>query len=257
MNLQEAAADLGSLRQNLTEERGEICERSLQKGLEIAQQWDIATERRVRRRRMMPGEDARDAGLTMKEELNRVIKLAIDTLAQEIDDRSERLRDLNSCFGFLLDINSLLSSDHEPEDLFHQCADFGLEYEGDVNGTSLYEEILDCRMLFKRRQQSALLLPSSAEELLKATIQYGKDVFPNLRTALQILLTISVSVASCERSFSKLKLIKTHLRSTMTQERLTDLAILSIEKTTFELINFDDIIDQFAERKARKINMHA
>jgi hypothetical protein len=43
----------------------------------------------------------------------------------------------------------------------------------------------------------------------------------------------------------------------MTQERLTDLAILSIEKTTFELINFDDIIDQFAERKARKINMHA
>ena len=100
-----------------------------------------------------------------------------------------------------------------------------------------------------------MLLPSSAEELLKATFQYGKDVFPNLRTALQILLTISVSVASCERSFSKLKLIKTHLRSTMTQERLTDLAILSIEKTTFELISFDDIIDQFAERKARKINM--
>ena len=100
-----------------------------------------------------------------------------------------------------------------------------------------------------------MLLPSSAEELLKATIQYGKDVFPNLRTALQILLTISVSVASCERSFSKLKLIKTHLRSTMTQERFTDLAILSIENTTFELISFDDIIDQFAERKARKINM--
>ena len=36
--------------------------------------------------------------------------------------------------------------------------------------------------------------------------------------------------ASGERSFSKLKLIKTYLRSTMTQERLSDLAILSIEK---------------------------
>ena len=111
-------------------------------------------------------------------------------------------------------------------------------------------------MLFKRRQQSALQLPSSAEELLKATIQYGKDVFPNLRTALQILLTVSVSVASCERSFSKLKLIKIHLRSTMTQERLTNLAIiLSIEKTTLESISYDDINDQFAERKARKINI--
>jgi hypothetical protein len=253
MNLQEAAADLASLRQNLTEEREEICEHSLQKGLELAQEWDIATRRRVRRR--MPGEEARDAGLTMEEELSSVIKLAIDTLAQEIDDRSKRLRDLNSCFGFLLDINSLLSSDREPEDLSHHCADFGLAYEGDVNGTSLYEEILDCRMLFKTRQQSTLLLLSSAEELLKATIQYGKDVFPNLRTALQILLTMSVSVASCERSFSKLKLIKTHLRSTMTQERLTNLAILSIEKTTFESCSFDDIIDQFAERKARKINI--
>lgn len=146
----------------------------------------------------MPGEAARDAGLKLEEELSRVIKLSIDTLAQEIDDRSKRVRDLNACFGFLLDINTLLSSDPEPEDLFQQCADFGSEYEGDVDGTSLHEEIMDCRMLFKRRQQSALLLPSSAEELLKATIQYGKDVFPNLRTALQILLTVSVSVATCE-----------------------------------------------------------
>lgn len=118
----------------------------------------------------------------------------------------------------------------------------------------LHEEIVDSRMLFKKRRQSAMQLPSTAEELLKATIQYGKDVFPNLRTALQILLTVSVSVASCERSFSKLKLIKTYLRSTMTQERLTNLAILSIEKTTFESISYDDIIDEFAERKARKIN---
>ena len=44
-------------------------------------------------------------------------------------------------------------------------------------------------------------------------------------------LTICVSVASCERSFSKLKLIKSYLRSTMAQARLSSLAILSIEKT--------------------------
>ena len=80
----------------------------------------------------MPGEDARDAGLTMEDELNRVIKLAIDTLAQEIDDRSKRFRELKSCFGFLLDINSLLSSEREPEELFQQCADFGLEYEASM-----------------------------------------------------------------------------------------------------------------------------
>ena len=105
-------------------------------------------------------------------------------------------------------------------------------------------------MLIKKRPSSEV--PSTPEELLKFTIQYGKDVFPNLRTSLRILLTISVSVASCERSFSKLKLIKTYLRSTMCQERLSNLAILSVEKDTFNSINFDSIIDQFAEKKAHK-----
>ncbi|XP_050919588.1 uncharacterized protein LOC127137146 [Lathyrus oleraceus] len=45
----------------------------------------------------------------------------------------------------------------------------------------------------------------------------------------RILLTIPVTVASAERSFSKLKLLKTYLRSTMSQERLNGLALIAIE----------------------------
>jgi len=52
--------------------------------------------------------------------------------------------------------------------------------------------------------------------------------------ALRILLTIPVTVASGERSFSKLKLIKTYVRSTMGDERLSSLAILSIENDIAE-----------------------
>jgi len=44
-----------------------------------------------------------------------------------------------------------------------------------------------------------------------------------------LLLTLTVTVVTCEHSFSKLKLIKNFLRSTMSQERLSDLAVLSIE----------------------------
>ena len=101
------------------------------------------------------------------------------------------------------------------------CVDFAIAYEGDVDARSLLLEIMDCRMLMKKRPSSEVPVPSTPEELLKFTIQYGKDVFPNLRTALRILLTISVSVASCERFFNKLKLIKTYLRLTMCQERLS------------------------------------
>ncbi|KAL9299582.1 putative HAT dimerization domain-containing protein [Arabidopsis thaliana] len=52
--------------------------------------------------------------------------------------------------------------------------------------------------------------------------------YPNTWIAYRILLTIPVSVALAERTFSKLKLIKKYLRSTMSQERLNGLALISV-----------------------------
>ena len=71
--------------------------------------------------------------------------------------------------------------------------------------------------------------------------------------ALRILLTLPVTVASAERSFSKLKLIKNYLRSNMGQERLVDLAILGIESDLAKSIDFDCIINSFAAEKARRV----
>jgi len=47
-------------------------------------------------------------------------------------------------------------------------------------------------------------------------------------------------------SFSKHKLIKSYLRSTMSQQRLTGLILLSIEKDILNEINYDNLIDDFA-----------
>ena len=76
---------------------------------------------------------------------------------------------------------------------------------------------------------------------------------PNVMILLRILLTMGVRVSSCERSFSKLKLIKSYLRSTMTSSRPSSPSTLSIEHEVTDRINFDSVIDEFAERKARKI----
>ena len=67
-----------------------------------------------------------------------------------------------------------------------------------------------------------------------------------------IYLTMCISVASCERSFSKLKPVKSYLRSTMSQIRLTSLAILSIERDITNVMNFDTIINDFAALKIKK-----
>ena len=63
------------------------------------------------------------------------------------------------------------------------------------------------------------------------------------------LLTIPVTVASSKLSFSKLKLLKSYLRSTMTQERLNDLAMIAPESDMLEKIDYESIIEIFISRK--------
>ena len=82
------------------------------------------------------------------------------------------------------------------------------------------------------------------------------ESFPNTCITFRILLTIPVTVASAERSFSKLKLIKSYLRSTMSQERLSRLAILSIEKEMLAKLECKNLISNFASQKVRKINFN-
>ena len=61
-----------------------------------------------------------------------------------------------------------------------------------------------------------------------------------------------VSVANGERSFSKLKLIKSYLRSTMAQERLCGLSMISIEHELSASLDYSQLIDVFARRKVRR-----
>ena len=78
---------------------------------------------------------------------------------------------------------------------------------------------------------NVLMSPLEILELVKAA-----NCYPNVSIAYRILLTMPVTVASTERSFSKLKLLKSYLRSSMSRERLNDLEILCIEKNMLEIL---------------------
>jgi hypothetical protein len=67
-----------------------------------------------------------------------------------------------------------------------------------------------------------------------------------------LLLTLPVTVAASERTFSTLKLIKNYIGSSVGQMRLSGLAIISIERD--RAIKFDTsvVIRNFAESKARR-----
>lgn len=158
--------------------------------------------------------------------------------------------DLEKKFGFLLDLKS---NSTDKDRLKAKCHEFGEFYINDINSDLLYKDIEDFLMLMETRVNTDIL--NNPINILKFIIGYGNDVFPDLRIALQILLTIAISIATCERSFSKLKLILNYARSTMTQSRLSSLALLSIERENFLNIDFDGIIDTFASTKARKADI--
>jgi hypothetical protein len=76
-----------------------------------------------------------------------------------------------------------------------------------------------------------LFIPYAFSNLLNSLYQYKlENLFPNICVSLRISLTIPATVASVERSFSKLKLVKNYLRSTMSQDHLVDLARLRLWK---------------------------
>ena len=59
-------------------------------------------------------------------------------------------------------------------------------------------------------------------------------------------MTIPITVASVKRSFSKLKLLKSYLRSTMSQKRLNELDILSIKQDLLGNIEYKSLISNSA-----------
>lgn len=81
----------------------------------------------------------------------------------------------------------------------------------------------------------------------------NKTTFPNSYKLLQIAITLPISSASCERSFSTMRRIKNWLRSTMVQDRLSFLALINIENEITKTLNLDDVMEEFIKLGNRKL----
>ena len=76
------------------------------------------------------------------------------------------------------------------------------------------------------------------------------DYFPNASIAYRVLLIKHLTVASAERSFSKLKLLNSYMRTTMTQEKLNGSRTIAIENNIVEKINYKDMTEIFISKNS-------
>ena len=143
----------------------------------------------------MADENVRNAVLSATDQMKRVMKEALNRLHKEMNDCFSRLFDIYVKFGFLLDVQRLCYC-RDCGSLESLCDNLASVYSDDLDGKQFYGEIIDCKMLISSHTNVKLSRP---EDLFTFIVEYGdKSVFPNLRIALQILLTVAVSIANCE-----------------------------------------------------------
>lgn len=78
------------------------------------------------------------------------------------------------------------------------------------------------------------------------------DFFPNIKTCLKLFVIMPPTTCSIERSFSTLRRIKTWLRSTISENRLSGLALISIHRKYVDnnkLHIINKVIDLFGLEK--------
>ena len=75
--------------------------------------------------------------------------------------------------------------------------------------------------------------------------------FPNIHFLLVVGCTLLISSAEAERSFSLMRRIKTYARSAMTEERFSDLALISMHLK--ERVPADEIYEAFVQAHPRKL----
>jgi len=72
---------------------------------------------------------------------------------------------------------------------------------------------------------------------------------------IRLVLTLPVSTATTERTFSAMKHVKTVLRNKMEKEFLADSMMIYIERELDEDIDSDSIIDELYYTKHRRVQL--
>jgi len=164
----------------------------------------------------------------------------INSLLVELKKRLKAYDDISKTSGFFSELTSL--SIEQIEDKAKNIVSLYPDYLEDM-----VTELIQLAAIM-RTQKPATVNESAQLAMYKLSSSLNlSQTFPNVEIALRIYLCMMVCNASNERSFSKLGIVKGELWSSVGQEMLSMLTLMSTEH-----LDFTDTIEEFALAKARK-----
>ena len=224
---------------------------AIEEATEICRRWGIEPkfkDTRVSRTKRHFDELAEDSRLTNAEERFRVnvFYCLIDTVTSQLTQRFTSMNNLVTKFSIIFP--QVLSSTAE-RDILSQATSLQKDYSSDLSEAFPLQLVTFASSL--KLEIGKLSSVKDLAHLLIVDYAAMTSAFTDVVSALLLFLTLPVSVATAERSFSKLRL-KNYLRSTMSQGWLRALALLSIEADSAKLLKTEKLIDCFASAKARR-----
>ncbi|XP_077113619.1 zinc finger MYM-type protein 1-like [Ranitomeya variabilis] len=251
MDLSNAAHLIQSTIEHLSSYRDQF-EDSKKTAITLAEKWGISAvfaNKRIAKVKRYSDELSLDERLQDPERRFKtaVFYATLDIIVSQLTSRFSSMSTIVERFKIVQP--SVLATESD-DDLFQAAVRFQQYYEEDIS-CDFPGQLLG----FRATLQNEIVKSPTVKDLAHLLIIDNaalSSTLPDVCTALLLFLTLPVTVASAERAFSKLALIKNYLRSTMSQQRLSGLALLSIENERARKLDIPAIVDKFADLKARR-----
>ncbi len=162
--------------------------------------------KRKRKLRKMNSDEATDDGylFSPEQDFQQECNVVFDSIINQLHWRFEAMDEVSADFEFLSG-NSLI--EQSVDQAKKSASNLAQKYNKDLFLCEFVSEIVSFKFQAKSLVGVKNLKKMNPLEILQLIHSYSlTEAYSNIEIALRIFLTIPVTVASCERSFSKLKI---------------------------------------------------
>ena len=179
---------------------------------------------------------------TIEQHYEEIFSKSCQMIIECLDDRFEQKG--QQMYSNLQDLLMLAARNEDYDDKLKAILDF---YKEDFNEDSLKSQLKTFSTIYPRKEG---LVMTDIIQYFKGLGPRVKDLLSEVCKVMELILVLPAANAESERCFSKMKLIKTYLRSTMSQKRLNHFMIFAVYPELVDELNLKEIGEEFVAKRS-------